>query len=283
MLKSPKGVFMLKNKEHYEKINEFYISVEYSETDSHSPQNTFDSHVHEECEIYVNLSGDVSFVVENRIYPISYGSIVISRPFEYHHCVYHSNKRHKHYWILFSSNGNEGLLDVFFKRQLGEKNLLSLPPEETEELLILLKEMREKNSSKAEKYYKFFKLITLLNSAESLNPTKSCYPDDITFALNYISHNLCSYISISKMAKEANVSVNTLERHFMQVLNTTPTDYIKKKRLAYAAKLLSEGYTVAEASEYSGFSDYSGFIALFKKIYKITPLKYKKALSRNPL
>lgn len=272
---------MLKNEERYEAINEFNIKLHYSDIDSYSPQNTFESHVHEECEIYVNLSGDVSFVVENRIYPVSYGSIVISRPFEYHHCVYHSEKPHRHYWILFSSNGNEEFLDVFFNRKVGEDNLLSLPPEEIEELLTLLKEMSVKSMSKAEKYYKFFKLITLLNSAEKVTPSKNFYPEDIVFALNYISSNLCSPISIEKMAKGASVSVNTLERHFMQILNTTPTDYIKKKRLAYAAKLLSEGYTVAEASELSGFSDYSGFIALFKKNYKITPLKYKKSLNKN--
>lgn len=62
----------------------------------------------------------------------------------------------------------------------------------------------------------------------------------------------------------------------MQTLNLSPTEYIKKKRLANVIKLLSTGCTVAEASSQSGFSDYSNFIALFKKIYGTTPLKYKK-------
>ena len=62
----------------------------------------------------------------------------------------------------------------------------------------------------------------------------------------------------------------------MQTLNISPSEYIKKKRLANAAKLLSKGYTVSEASSQSGFSDYSNFIALFKKTYGVTPLKYKK-------
>ena len=67
------------------------LQVAYSELDSKSKQNTFDSHIHNECEIYINLSGDVSFVVENKVYPIVPGSIIITRPGEYHHCVYHSN------------------------------------------------------------------------------------------------------------------------------------------------------------------------------------------------
>ena len=32
-----------------------------------------------ECEIYLNLSGDVSFEVENRIYPVSPGTVILTR------------------------------------------------------------------------------------------------------------------------------------------------------------------------------------------------------------
>lgn len=269
-----------RNIEKFDLVNMFDMKVTYSETDCNMSENQFDAHVHEECEIYINLSGDVSFMVENRLYPVSYGNIIITRPFEYHHCIYHSDKIHKHFWILFSASGNEKFLDVFFNRKLGEGNFMSLPIEETEELISLCHELTEKIDDSAQRYYKFFKLLTLLQNAESIS-IRDTYSQEVLTAINYINANLSNSISIKEVAKRACVSVNTLERHFQKTLNVSPNSYIKKKRLAYAAKLLASGCSVAEASENSGFSDYSSFIALFKKTYGLTPYKYKRNLNKS--
>ena len=269
-----------RNIEKFDLVNTFDMKVTYSETDCNMSENQVDAHVHEECEIYINLSGDVSFMVENRLYPVSYGNIIITRPFEYHHCIYHSDKIHKHFWILFSASGNEKFLDVFFNRKLGEGNFMSLPIEETEELISLCHELTEKIDDSAQRYYKFFKLLTLLQNAESIS-IRGTYSQVVLTAINYIKANLSNSISIKEVAKHACVSVNTLERHFQKTLNVSPNSYIKKKRLAYAAKLLASGCSVAEASENSGFSDYSSFIALFKKTYGLTPYKYKRNLNKS--
>lgn len=123
----------------FNSIQPFEVKATYTETDSKSPKNEFNSHIHNECEIYINLSGDVSFVVENNIYSVIPGSIIITRPFEYHHCVYHSNKLHRHFRILFSASGNEYLFDDFYKRNAGENNLLILEADKSNELISVLK------------------------------------------------------------------------------------------------------------------------------------------------
>ena len=81
-----------------EKMSEIDFQISYAEIDAESPFNTNETHIHKECEIYVNLSGDVFFEVENHIYPVSRGSVIITRPYEYHHCVYRTNELHAHYW-----------------------------------------------------------------------------------------------------------------------------------------------------------------------------------------
>ena len=53
-----------------------------------SPARYSPAHIHDLCEIYVNLSGNVSFVVERNLYKILPGDIIITKPYEYHHCVY---------------------------------------------------------------------------------------------------------------------------------------------------------------------------------------------------
>lgn len=268
---------MKNNTETFGGMNPFDLSISYVEIDSRSPLNVHDAHIHNECEIYINLSGDVSFSVENSIYPVMPGGIIITRPMEYHHCIYHSDKLHRHFWILFSASGNERFFDLFYKRVLGKNNLLMLPADKTTELFSLCHRMADGCDDEVEKYYCFFKLIHLLNSANAVNASTHSGDDFIIKAINYINCNLSLPLSVTDIAHECNVSVNTLERHFVQMLNITPASYIRKRRLANAAKLLSEGHTVTEAGEMSGFTDCSYFIATFKKAYQITPLQYRKS------
>lgn len=262
------------------------LDVKYIEISPEKSDITNDSHVHPECEIYVNLSGDVSFMVEKRIYPITPGSVVITRPYEYHHCIYHTDKPHRHFWILFSvptdnDDIKSSLFSKFFKRPVGTANLLSLSKEKQEELISLCHRLTDKNLSLSEKYCGFYTLIQMLNEAETVSEQKPKYPHEIDTALAFIDKNFTnSAITVSDIANNSGVSINTLERHFRSTLSISPGAYLKKKRLAYAAKLLFSDKTVTEACNESGFSDYSHFISLFKSSYGITPLKYKKATKR---
>lgn len=146
---------MIFQKNIFKAIQSFEVKSTYCELDAHSRKNAFESHIHNECEIYINLSGDVSFVVENSCYLITPGSIIITRPFEYHHCVYHSNKLHKHFWMLFSAAGNEYLFDKFYNRKAGEGNLLMLEKDKTEELISICEKLTFETGSELEKYLVF--------------------------------------------------------------------------------------------------------------------------------
>ena len=110
--------------------------VAYLAQDRGKPGNRMmDSHIHNQCEIYVNLTGKVSFMVENRIYGIQSGDVIITRPYEAHHCIYHDTSIYGHFCINFSAENIEEILDVFLKRKSGEGNLISLPKQEKERLL----------------------------------------------------------------------------------------------------------------------------------------------------
>lgn len=111
---------MEKGKIDFCRIAPFEAEISYVSIDPNSSLNINEHHIHDECEIYVNLSGNVSFAVESSVYPVVPGSIIITRPHEFHHCIYHSNEPHRHLCILFSSAGNEQLFDIFFKRDLGK-------------------------------------------------------------------------------------------------------------------------------------------------------------------
>jgi oxalate decarboxylase/phosphoglucose isomerase-like protein (cupin superfamily) len=93
-------------------VGRFDFQIKYTETDKNSHWHEIDLHTHSEFEFYINLSGDVSFLVKDRIYPVSRGDVVMVRPGELHHCFYHSDKPHKFFWILFDCKKNKNLLDA---------------------------------------------------------------------------------------------------------------------------------------------------------------------------
>jgi len=263
----------------FDGISPFDIYINYVNIDESPDFEHVSSHFHSQCELYINLSGDVSFMVENNIYHVKKGSIIITKPYEYHHCLYHSKSRHEYFCIWINSHKNEEFLDIFFKRNSGEGNLVILSEENTHKLISLCFELWEDNPTKKRRYYLYFKLLDLLSMGISAENEIVNLSSDIVLALEYIEENYLRKVSISEVARHAHISVNTLERHFKETLKASPTAYINKKRMFHSVILLKNGCSVMEAAEKSGFTDYSGYISKFKKIFGTTPLKYKRISS----
>lgn len=264
----------------YEKISDFTMTVRYAESDPTMPETHFDSHIHGTCEILVHVSGDISFNVENNLYPVMPGNIIITRPYEYHHCIYRSDEPHKHFCIFLSVKDNEYLYDLFFNRNAGEKNLLILSWEDSEKLIALCHDIMNAPDTQIDAYYRFFKLLQYLHRAEVPDTVQHPYAD-VIHALTYINDHLAEKMTVAVLAQGANVSVNTLERHFHSMLHITPTEYIRQKRLARAMELLSQSCNVSETCALCGFADTSAFVSQFRKTVGMTPLQYKKMTAKN--
>ncbi len=259
-------------------FSDFNFKIEYGELYRETHFFQIDAHVHSECEIYINLSGDIAFMVGDEIYDVKRGDAVIVSPDEYHHCIYKSDALHKNFWILIQVNGNEHILEPFFDKNEGTGALTVLSASEKDELISVCFSLCEDELDKFERYILFFKLLKLLKAGRRniRKYRENDLPNDMIFAIDYINKHLSQNISISDISKAAFVSINTLERHFREKLNMSPSAFIKDKRLAYAAKLLREGKNVLDAAMESGFCDSSHFIVCFKEKFKMTPLAYRK-------
>ncbi len=260
------------------KMSDMDFSISYVDIDATSPLNQNETHIHKECEIYLNLSGDVSFEVERRIYPVSRGSVIITRPYEYHHCIYHSNASHKHFWITFSAEQDEEILSLFFQREKGNDNLIILDEEQLNELCSVLNDLLKKDADLFTRRINFLQVFRILSEGkgtQSLNYMENL-PCDVEKALLYMDEHLIEDINATSLSAACNVSVNTLERHFKEAIGVTPFAMLRKKRLIASMEYLRNGKTVTEAALKSGISDYSNYIQLFRKQFGVTPLQYKK-------
>ena len=254
------------------------LSISHASINANSPLNQHETHIHTECEIYINLSGNVSFVVENRIYPISRGSVIITRPYEYHHCIYNSNEQHEHFWITFSAEESEDFLKMFFCREKGNDNLIILDEVQLNSLCAVLDSLLKNKSDTFEQRIDCLQFFRILNAGkiESHTGNMEISESDVIKALCFMDEHLIENFDIKSLSDACNVSVNTLERHFKKALGVTPFAMLRKKRLIASTAHLRNRETVTEAALKSGFSDYSNYIQLFRKQFAVTPLQYKK-------
>lgn len=260
---------------------DFELWVEYINLPYFSERDVLPLHIHNTMEIYVNLSGNVSFMVENHTYPISRGSVIITKPFEYHHCIHHDNSAHEHYCIRVSNCEDIELLSLFLHREKGENNHIELTDEQTislkKHLDILL---NIENCSSLDKYYHFIRILQIIqnNTATMESDYSDNMPPNLRKVLNAISEQYASHITVASLAADVFVSVGTLERQFKKYLNISPTEYIKRKRLSEAMHLLNKGVSVSQAAYQCGFPDASNFIKVFKKNFGQTPYQYMKIM-----
>ena len=264
-------------------VNDFDFFIKHTISKGQVNVSALDGHhIHDICEIYVNLSGDVSFMVENNVYPVKRGEAIITRPHEYHHCIYHSNTEHDHYWILFSSNGNEDLLKSFFERKLGEGN--HIIPRDGEALIELCENLHANSDDELARMIDFWRLIKLLDDgAVGISGDGRKIHLKLQKTLEFIQEHLTAEITVSDLADNAHVSINTLERWFNDELQMSPKEFIMHKRLNTAATLLRNNRNVQDAGLASGFNDSSYFIKKFKQYYGTTPCKYSKAFAKGGL
>ncbi len=256
-------------------LSSFEFQIKYTETDRSSHTHEIGLHTHNEFEIYINLSGDVSFLVENNLYKLTRGDVIIARPGEHHHCVYRSDAPHKLFWILFDSPKNGDVLD--FLKEGFKENFISPQEELREELLELCYTLHRGILSEEDKIYSFFRIFAILKKSKDNSPeTQSALSLELKRIIEYIDRRIFEEITVSEIAKALYISQSTLERRFKETLGITPSEYIRKKKLVLAAEMLREGKSVLTAGSGVGYNDTSYFIELFKQYYGVTPYQYKK-------
>lgn len=96
--------------------------------------------------------------------------------------------------------------------------------------------------------------------------------------LDYIHKNYSdSFLGLDAIANEVCLSPRYLNRIFKAEMGTTIYEYITKLRMDAATRLLtSTDYKVKKIAGIVGFNSEQSFLRLFKKLYSMTPLEYKK-------
>jgi len=96
-------------------------------------------------------------------------------------------------------------------------------------------------------------------------------------AISFVRENADKAIQVNDIARHAGLSRRVLERRFLQILNRTPAEEIRRVHFAKAKQLLVEtDLPIPDVAEGSGFGSPEYMAYVFKTELGQTPLNYRK-------
>lgn len=253
----------------------------------YSEEKVMDMHIHDCYEIYYSISGGKQFLIDNRFYSIEPGDIFIINQYESHKITQIDKMVHERIvvsihpdYIKKFSTPETDLDACFSERGEAFSHKISLNKEQQKRFLYYISKITNANGYGHDiiEQAAFMELMVLISNTLQTNisrrPNTYVYNHQVDDILSYINRNISSPVTIEQLAGEFFLSESYICRIFKSATGTTINKYICARRISIAKSLLNEGFSVTEAYEKSGFSDYSNFYKAFTKAVGISPKKY---------
>ena len=239
-------------------------------------------HYHTYLEIFYNISSDVSFLVNNNLYPVPIGDAIVTRSGDLHMGIFNSNEIQSFVCIWIDADFKSS--EFAFLNNKSFSPLYSLDSEARQRmrsLIFSLVSAHEEGGTELEKAAYLVQILALLEKTGTNREENSYIPIALQRILDDIHQNFASIKSVNDILRTHFISSATLTRWFRKYIHSSPRAYLESIRLSNATRMLAGGASVTDACMNSGFSDCSHFIALFKKRFGKTPYCYKKMNIRN--
>ena len=99
-----------------------------------------------------------------------------------------------------------------------------------------------------------------------------------------INMDIAADLSLKSLAEHLNVNASYLSNLFRKETGETLTNYVNKKRMDYAAYLLtSSNLPISTVAQHCGILDDNYFTKLFKKHYQLTPTQFRDSVGKHDL
>ena len=260
-----------------------------------SSSNEHFLHLNDNIELYVFISGDADYIVEDECIPLRSGDVVVILPHEVHMPVIKSNCLYERFYMLLPLDAFSSLpYDPIAYFSAIKKHKITLPCEKRERFLSLLYQISDLSSSLKETDNRL-ETIGLLLQALSILTSELSFPNNsidepdslsklpntLKDILKYIGEYAQDVPSVKAIAQHFFLSQQYLSSLFKKYVGVNLNTYLRIKKIALAKILLNKGYSVADACYECGFSDSSHFIKIFKSFVGVTPKQYKNSFLKK--
>lgn len=127
-------------------------------------------------------------------------------------------------------------------------------------------------------YAALFDILELLSGEDTIPSSCDIVPtQEVSFIKDYIDEHFTQSIDIKALSEQIYLSPNYLRKKFSETYGTTIQKYIIDMRLGMVKKLLlTTNKPLSEIAYCSGFNSQSHMNVMFRSVFGITPLEYKK-------
>ena len=110
------------------------------------------------------------------------------------------------------------------------------------------------------------------------NPNAKSISAEAQRIVDYIDGNIHRKLTLNDLEQTFHMSTNSLARLFRANLDTTFGQYVEKRRMEIAKRLLCEtNLSIGEIAEKVGYSDQNYFTVCFRKNTDKTPMQYRSS------
>ena len=249
----------------------------------HPDAANFERHCHTEYELLFVLHGHGDFIVEGTRYPLRDGTLLLTRPQEYHYVRPDSDTPYERYVINFDQSfavGAVAELPILFPAQAPGNGIYS----SSENVILPLRQICPVTDRLADASPDVRLAATRATVTQALlvlffhGPYRDSGSGDktVSAAIDYINSHLTEELSLDRLSDVLYTSKYHLCRIFRDHTGTPILQYINTKRMALASQWLSEGVPAGEVALRLGFRDYSAFYRRFLRICGRSPAKGKR-------
>ena len=249
-----------------------------------------DAHYHPYYEFYYLLSGTRRIFINDTIYSVKKGDLIIIPKGELHRTTYIGGETHERIVMVFSDAFIDPLINTLNPdtvKKFFDVRQISIPPNRRDYVEELFEKIiREHNgidqySDSMLTVYVYELILFVFRCNEN---SKTAYPagdigdDIISDAARFISGNFTQNFSLAQLAAKYNMSPSYFSRKFKLCTGFGYKEYLITVRTIEACRLLlNTDMSITEIAEKCGFEDSNYFGDCFKKIKGISPREYRKA------
>lgn len=259
-------------------ISDRHFSVGTSNsTHTYSAPGKFTKHYHDWFEIYRLINGKCHYFVDDTVYDLISGDIVLIPPYHTHSVFFESGR-----YFRSIINISSGYVPSFTKELIEKKGLVYRIPEINDEICNIHQKIENEyynwdNCSNhiMSGYILVFMGLLLRNHNLFINE-HVCMNPHINEVIKYVQQNFHSDITLTHTANIHSISPEYLARMFKQETGITFHNYLTNIRLKEAERLLKKrNNTISEIAYACGFNDSNYFSTKFKSIYGVTPVHFR--------
>ena len=253
--------------------------------------------------IKCSSGGKENYIVGSRFYTVHENNFLVLNEGQYYSSYIYSDQKVSSFTINFNSAIQHEVACSYFNNDekninnpgLTENRQLIFTErlyEESDDVIPVMEKLKNLSDDFKNEYARIEELLYLLlgklvsiekrliheiNKVDVLKPsTRSELYKRLYFVKDYLDSSYHHDITLNDMASVANLNGAYLLRKFKNYFSITPRQYIIKKRMEAAAKLLqTTGFSITEVCNEVGYSDLASFGKLFKQFYHLPPEKYR--------